>query len=385
MWSLAAVTGFRLGHPYLVYGLPVVGAAWGLGYARFGQSVAGGNNLVIDNLHEPSGTLPWRMAPLVLLGTLVTHLFGGSAGREGTAVQMGASLADGIYRLARPLRPVRSHVLMAGIAGGFGAVFGTPVGGALFALEVGTIGRTDYAALLPCLVASFVGHWVTQALAPQHTQNPAPAAVELDPILTAKWLLVGAMVAIVGGAFIAATHAVAKHGPSRLPVRMFVGGLAVVLLWRLTGTQAYLGLGDDLLPQALSGAALSPWAWLGKAAFTAVTLGSGFLGGEVTPLFVTGAALGHALAGVLHLPVDLTAGVCMVAMFGAAANAPLALIVMGVELMGATVLPHAAIVVATAYLLIGPRSIYSAQRLSRDKMSAEFHPTPQRLHDLHRP
>jgi H+/Cl- antiporter ClcA len=273
-------------------------------------------------------------------------------------------------------------MIMAGIAGGFGSVFGTPVAGAIFALEMGTIGRTDYAALMPCLTAALAGHWVTRHTGTQYAFYPTPVALHLGPGLALRWIVVGAAVAAVATGFIAVSHAISHHRSLRLPVRMFFGAVAVVMLWRLLGTADYLGLGDATIERAFQDTTLSPWAWLAKAAFTAVTLGSGFLGGEVTPLFFTGAALGNALAGPLNLPVDLAAGVCMAAIFGAAANAPLALIIMATELMGAALLPHVAVVTAVAYHLMGARSIYPAQRLSRDKLSAIPRQQLQALRDF---
>ena len=165
LWSLDVATKARFSHPWLLFLLPVGGFAIGLLYHRVGRSVEGGNNLIVDQIHEPGGGVPLRMAPLIFLGTVVTHLFGGSAGREGTAVQLGGSLASGIGRLAK-LDPAATRiVLMAGVAAGFGAVFGTPIAGAVFALEVLAIGRVEYGALIPCLLASVIGDWACQAWA----------------------------------------------------------------------------------------------------------------------------------------------------------------------------------------------------------------------------
>ena len=159
LWSLDALTRVRFEHPWLLYLLPIAGIAIAWMYHRFGGKSAEGNNLIIDEIHQPGGGVPRRMAPLVLIGTLGTHLFGGSAGREGTAVQMGGSIAAAFGRFFRINAANLRLLLMAGVAAGFGSVFGTPVAGAIFALEVLVIGRLQYDALIPCFVASLVAHW----------------------------------------------------------------------------------------------------------------------------------------------------------------------------------------------------------------------------------
>ncbi len=362
-------TEFRVGHGWLVFALPVAGALIGLVYERFGREIAGGSNLVIDTIHDGGPRLPLRMAPMVLLGTVLTHLFGGSAGREGTAVQMGASLADAVLHRFRPSASLRRQVLAAGVAGGFGSVFGTPIAGAIFGLEFVVLGRIEYEALLPALTASLVGDLVTRSLGIAHTHYPAPEALALTPLLLGKWLLFSLALTAATRAFIALTHFLKEQGTRRiprLPLRMFVGGIAVVALWQLTGDD-YLGLGIPTIVRAFGDAGLPISAFALKIVFTALTLGAGFLGGEVTPLFFVGAALGNVLARALGVPLAMGAGVGMAAVFAAAANAPLALSVMAVELLGGNLFPHATIVCVLCYLLTGQRSIYPAQRVLRAK------------------
>ncbi len=367
---LELATRTREAHPNLVYALPVAGLGIGLIYRRWGLKILGGNNLVLDTVHDDSPELPLRMAPMVLLGTVLTHLFGGSAGREGTAVQMGASLADFFSHRLKLDADTRRELLMAGIAGGFGSVFGTPAAGAVFGLEVVVVGRVGYAALVPALVASVVGDQVTRGLGVVHTAYPAVTALPLTALTLAKWLAFGAAVAGVATLFVEATHLLkgwlGRRVPS-LPLRLALGGAAVVLLWKTTGTDDYLGLGVPGILRAFHDTELSSFAFLLKVAFTVVTLGAGFLGGEVTPLFFIGAALGNLLGRLLGLPLDLAAGVGLAATFAAAANTPLALSLMAVELMGAPVLPHVLIVSVMAYLLTGHRGIYPSQRLERLK------------------
>lgn len=384
LWLLERATRIRSGHEVLVYTLPVAGLLIGWLYERFGQPIKAGNNLVIDTIHDDGPEIPLRMAPMVLAGTVLTHLFGGSAGREGTAVQMGASLTDWVSHRLRIGPHVRRQLLAAGVAGGFGSVFGTPIAGAVFGLEFVALGRIEYDALVPALVASIVGDMTTRALGIVHTVYPAAPALSLTPLLLGKWLVFAAAVALVTTVFIELTHLIKRraerHVP-RLPVRMLLGGLAVVALWRLVGTSDYLGLGVPTIVRSFVDPSLPPYAFALKLLFTAVTLGAGFLGGEVTPLFFVGAALGNALARGLGLPVALGAGVGLAAVFAAASNTPLALSIMAMELLGAATFPHVVIVCVLAYLLTGHRSIYPAQRLVNGKGGGRL-AAPQALRDL---
>lgn len=384
LWLLDTATAFREANALIVWALPLAGLAMGLWLDRWGGPVRGGNNLVIDTVHECSDRIPLSVAPSILGGTVLTHLFGGSGGREGAAVQMGAALAEEISHRLKVSAHTRTQLLAAGIAGGFGAVFGTPIAGTIFGLEVVHLGRIEYRSLVPALVAAVVGDFTARSLGTGHEAFPRVGHLSIDPLVAAKWTLVGIVVALVAIAFVELTHSIRhlleKLVP-RLPVRMFLGGLAVVTLWQFVGTSDYLGLGTQLLRGAFADRA--EWhVFALKLVFTALTLGSGFLGGEVTPLFVIGATLGSALAAPLGLPLALTAGVCMAAMFASASNTPLALSIMAVELLGAYALPHVVIVCVVAYLMTGSRSIYPSQRLLLDKGGTMEFETPVRVRDL---
>jgi H+/Cl- antiporter ClcA len=368
--SLEVATDFRTRHEYVVYALPLAGLLLGLVYERWGKPIQGGNNLVIDTIHGDRPQIPLRMAPMVLVGTVLTHVFGGSAGREGTAVQMGASLADAIAHRFRVGKETRRQLLAAGIAGGFGSVFGTPLAGAVFGLEVVAVGRTEYAAIVPALIAAVVGDLVTRRLGIAHTVYPTLAHVDVTASVVGKLALMGVAMAGATIAFVELTHRlkrVLEQRIVRLPLRMFVGGAAVVILWRLVGSSDYLGLGVPVIVRAFTDPSLPWFAFALKLVFTAVTLACGFVGGEVTPLFFVGATLGSVLARVLGLPIELGAGVGIAAVFGAASNAPISLSIMAVELLGGNAFPHVLIVTLVAYLLSGHRGIYPSQLLHRKK------------------
>lgn len=383
LWALERATDARWAHPWLLYGLPAGGVLVGLLYHWWGEKAAGGNNLILEEIHEAGGGVPTRMAPLVLLGTLVTHLFGGSAGREGTAVQMGGSLAAGFGRWFR-IKPENIRILLlAGVAAGFGSVFGTPLTGAVFALEVVVVGRVQYDALIPVLVASVVGDATCSAWGIRHTPYHIAFAgatarfAELTPRLLGAAIVGGIVFGLVGRFFAELTHAF-QHAFKRIvpfaPLRPAIGALIVIALTFAVGTRDFLGIGVTSpdphgvsVLSAFTPDGATPFTWWWKLLFTAVTLAAGFKGGEVTPLFFIGAALGHTLGVFFGVPVDLFAGLGFIAVFAGAANTPLACTIMGVELFGSPYLIYYAIACFLAYYFSGHSSIYLAQKLGVPK------------------
>ena len=367
LYLLAEVTAIRTAHETIVFALPVAGLVIGTLYAKFGASIKAGTNLVIDTIHDGGAEIPLRMMPMVLVGTVLTHLFGGSAGREGTAVQMGASLADWLNHRVTLTPEQRRAILVAGVAGGFGSVFGTPFAGAMFGMELVRLRRFEVRAIVPAVIAAIAGDRVTRMCGIVHTAYPTVAATPLTFALVLRWLVVALAIAAVAIAFIELTHVLKKRGERHVPqlgVRMAIGGVVVVGLWQLVGTSAYLGLGVPGIESSFT-TATPGYVFALKLMFTSVTLGAGFLGGEVTPLFFIGATLGAALAPVLGISQPLAAGVGLAAIFGAASNTPVALTIMAVELFGWHALPHVALVSLVAYVVAGRRSIYLAQLTKR--------------------
>lgn len=285
--ALEWVTDWREAHLWVIGLLPLSGFAVGWIYHRLGRDVEAGNTLLMDEIHDPRKVVQLRMAPLVLIGTVMTHLCGGSAGREGTAVQMGGSLADQLTHLFKFDREDRRILLMAGISAGFASVFGTPLAGAIFGLEVLVIAEHRFRALVPCLVSALLANQVALALGIHHRHYGISEIPVLDFRVVAGVLGAGAIFGLTGRSFAKATHWIGAFFKSRVsyaPLRPVIGGVVIAFgVWAL-GTTKYIGLGVPTMVDAFS-KPLMPWDFAFKFAFTALTLGSGFKGGEVTPLF----------------------------------------------------------------------------------------------------
>lgn len=369
--ALEWATDVRIEHGWLLWLLPAGGLVVGLAYHHVGGRATGGSALIIDEIHEPTSWVPRRMAPLVFFGTIVTHLLGGSAGREGTAIQMSGSLSDGFARLIRIEPEDRRLMLIAAIAGGFGAVFGVPIAGCVFAMEVQTVHRIR--ALVPALTASLVGDFLVRAVGVNHTPLPHLPGVHLSAWLAARVALAGVAFGLTSVVFVELVHSIKRVFAKAVrwaPARPVVGGLGVIGLTYLVGTRAYLGLSIPLMVKATGGGAgVVAGAFALKLVFTALTLGAGFQGGEVTPLFVIGATLGVTLGRVLDAPIPLMAAIGLVAVFAGAANAPLACIVMGVELFGGNGVVLFAIACAASYLFSLHSGIYSGRRERRPDLT----------------
>ena len=390
LWSLNMVTRCRFDHPWLLYFLPLAGWGVALVYHYFGRAAEAGNNLILEKIHQMGGGVPRRMAPFIFVATLVTHLFGGSVGREGTAVQMGGSIASAWGKWLKVSPEQMRILLLSGVAAGFGAVFGTPLAGALFSLEVLTVGHLYYQGLVPALLAAAVGDLCCRAWGVHHTiyqlDGGALQTVQFwehdTLLLLGKIALIGIAAGLVGRLFVTTEHllrACFKNITPHASLWPLLGGVMIIALVLLLGTRSYLGLGEwsphsneVTISTLFQGVNKDQAAWIWKLLFTAITLAAGFKGGEVTPLFFIGAALGNLLATLLGGPSDLFTALGFVALFAGASNTPLACSVMGAELFGTTHLVEMAVVCFVAYLCSSRRGIYRAQRSSGSKYSRVF-------------
>ncbi|WP_316812501.1 chloride channel protein [Pedobacter heparinus] len=359
--ALNLVTLFRDHHTWLLYLLPVAGLIIGLVYHHKGKEVERGNNLVFDTVHNPKDVIPFKMVPLVLTGTVVTHLFGGSAGREGTALQMAAATADQLHIPFKLSAADRTILLIAGLSAGFASVFGTPLAGVIFGMEVLLLSKIPVRAIAPAIAAAFIAAYVTELWGVGHTHYPISQFLPL----TFRGMIYSAMAGVAFG-FAAVIFVKLTEGCSHLfkkisyaPLRPFAGGIVLLLLFLVPGAYKFTGLGIPTILESF-GTASQAQDFALKILFTAITLGSGFKGGEVTPLFFVGATLGSALSIFLPLPVGLLAGMGFVAVFAGAAKTPLACCVMAMELFGLSCGIYVALACMASYFISGRHSIYNA-------------------------
>lgn len=381
--ALDQATRTRLDHGWLVWMLPAVALILGLAYhygageSRSGTSLVISRSLPSDTSNEPA-TVPFRLAPLIFGATYAAQLVGASVGREGAAIQIGGSLTS---LMSRPLRlqPRDTRLLLvAAMAGAFGGAFGVPVAGAVFGLEVQQTGRLRYEGLAPALAASITADRVVEALG--RSTPIVNIAVDLQGSLVLRLALVGLAAGIAARIFIALTAGVRRtlfRHIAWAPLRPVLGAIATLVLMVLVGRD-YLGLSLPLIDGALGGELADWWDPALKILFTAVALGSGIPGGEVTPLFVVGATLGSVLAAPLGLPTVVGAAAAFAAVFGAAANTPIACTVLAVELFGADMAVPAAIVCIVAFTVSPERGIYEGQSLGASKdLRANATPPPR--------
>ncbi|WNH12810.1 voltage-gated chloride channel family protein [Thalassobellus suaedae] len=367
--SLDWATQYRESHLWIIWLLPIGGFIIGLSYHLYGNDVVKGNNLLLEEFHSPKKIIPFKMAPLVLFGTIATHLFGGSAGREGTAVQIGGAIADQFTKILKLSKRDRQILLIAGISAGFASVFGTPLAGGIFALEVLVLGRIRLDAIIPSFMAAVFANYFCEIWNVSHTHYHISEVVEMNPINLLWALLAGIIFGLVAMLFSKSTHFwsnLFKRYIKYPPLRPVIGGVILAVTIYFMGTTKYIGLGIPTIVDAFD-VNLNSYDFLLKVLLTSFTLGAGFKGGEVTPLFFIGATLGNVLIWFIPLPMGLLAGMGFVAVFAGATNTPIACTIMGIELFGIEAGVFIALACSTAYLFSGHTGVYASQIIGSPK------------------
>ncbi|WP_066311082.1 voltage-gated chloride channel family protein [Flavobacterium sp. TAB 87] len=361
--ALQWATDLRLDSHWLIWLLPIGGFLVGLSYYYWGNDVVKGNNLLLEEYHEPKKVIPFKMAPLVLFGTIITHLFGGSAGREGTAVQMGGAIADQFKSIFKLTDNDRKTLLILGISSGFASVFGTPLTGAIFAIEVVFFSRINYKAIPLSFIVAYVSYFTVEIWQVAHTHYSIPFVPAMTITNLGYTVGVSILFGIAALLFSRGTHfwsgLFSKIIPYP-PLRPFVGGAILAVVFLNFNFLKFEGLGVPAIVDSFS--ITSEWYdFLLKILFTSFTLGAGFKGGEVTPLFFVGATLGSALSLVVPLPMALLAAMGFVAVFSGATHTPIACTVMGMELFGLECGLFVAVACVIAYFASGSIGIYKSQ------------------------
>ena len=361
--ALEWVTQIRENHNWIIWLLPIGGLIIGLLYHYYGASVVKGNNLLLEEYENPQQPIPMKMAPLVLIGTLITHLVGGSAGREGTAVQMGGAIADRFSNWFQLDKIDRRTILILGISAGFASVFGTPLAGAIFALEVLYFSKINFKSIILSFLVAYVAYFTVEFWQVKHTHYSIPIVPELT-LLNILWIMgISILFGLAALLFSRSTKfwgALFSKTIQYAPLRPFIGGIILALAVYFIGTTKYIGLGvPSIIDSFLT--ANAPYDFILKILFTGFTLGAGFKGGEVTPLFFVGATLGSALSVIVPLPIAFLAGLGFVAVFSGATHTPIACTVMGMELFGIESGIFIGIACLVAYFSSGSVGIYNAQ------------------------
>lgn len=367
--GLEKVTQVRESIPFIILGLPLIGVAMTWLYNRIGGQASQGNHLVIDRGNGQKEGIPFVMLPLALVSTWLSHLGGASVGREGTAVQMGGALAERVARLCRiPEEQIRVAII-CGISGGFSSVFGTPFAGAIFAIEVLVIQKIRWRYLVPSLATALLANQITLLTGVTHSTYTVPGMPHFTILLLLKVICLGIACGLVSSAFSWVIPQIKRLYSTLVPnsyFRIASGGCVILVLTLLIGSTRYLGLSLPLLTDAFAGQH-QPLDFLYKFVFTVLSLGAGYQGGEVTPLFEIGSTLGATFGQLLQVSVPFMASLGFIAVFAGATNTPIACAIMGMELFGPQVGGWLILISFVSYVSSISRGIYHHQLNQENK------------------
>ena len=370
--SVELATKNRIEHSWILYLLPFGGLLIVFMYKK-GMKGDPGTNLVINSIRT-DGKVPFLMAPLIFLGTVITHLFGGSAGREGAALQLGGSIGSQIGNLIGLDEKDMHLITLCGMSSVFSALFGTPLTATFFAMEVISIGIIHYSAFIPCIVSSVTAYYISIYFGLDPVRFNLNVIPEISLINIVKVMILGSLCAVVSIIFCNLLHKsnnISKKIISNAYVRVFIGGIIIVLLTIIIGTRDYNGAGMDVILNAMNGTA-KPEAFLLKMIFTAITISVGYKGGEIVPTFFIGATFGCVVGKFLGLDPCFGAAVGLVALFCGVVNTLITSIILSIELFGAGNIVLFAIACGVSYMESGYYSLYSSQKIMYSKIKAEY-------------
>lgn len=371
--ALHMVNDFRTENPMIILGLPIAGIIIVTLYKVCNYENDGGTNLVISTIHEKS-TIPFRMAPLIFISTLLTHMFGGSAGREGAALQLGGSIGNQFGRWFKLKDSDIRTIVMCGMSAAFAAIFGTPMAAVIFAMEVNSVGIMYYSAFVPCVISALTASSIANTFGVHAEYFGEVEAVAFAAIPAAKIALLGILCAAISVLFCMLLHkagALYKKYLKNAYARIIVASFIIIALTYILGTNAYSGAGANLIEEAIAGhAPKSAFIW--KMLFTAVTLGAGFKGGEIVPSFTIGATFGCLFGSLIGLPPSLCAAIGMISLFCGVTNAPIASMIIGFELFGLDIMQYLLISVSISYMMSGYYSLYHEQKIVYSKFHTKY-------------
>ena len=370
---LEEVTAFRMSHPWILFLLPLGGLVIAGLYHLLRMQNDRGTNLILIAVRV-NEKVSLRLTPLIFISTIITHLLGGSAGREGAALQIGGSIGSFIGRKIKLDEKDERIITMCGMSAGFAALFGTPVAAVVFSMEVITVGIMHYSAVVPSIIAAITATGISMVCGVTPTSFTLESVPALSPSGVGSVILLGMFCAGVSVLFCLAMETAGKYYKQIFKngyIRIFVGGCIVVAITLLLGTRDYNGAGMDVIARAIAGEAEYP-AFLWKILLTALTLGAGYKGGEIVPSFFVGATFGCVIGPWIGLPASFAAGTGMAALFCGVTNCPIASVILCVELFGAEGIAYYTLACAVSYMLSGYYGLYSEQKIMYSKMQPEF-------------
>lgn len=375
-YAVTWATKFRQVHPMVILGMPIGGIVILALYRGMGQKKNTGTNMVLSVVRAKDASIPGQVTPLILISTVITHFFGGSSGREGAALQFGASVGDVCARRLHLNESDKKIVILASMSAAFSALFGTPMAAVIFPMEVISVGVMYYAALVPCVFSAFAAQYVALLLKVRKLELPYPVMNVPDFYSVNAWkcIILALACAAAGALFCIVLHKCEHYFEKWIPnpyIRVVSGAFAVIALYFVLGTDAYLGLGEEAIHASFKSPAGAEM-FLVKMVFTCLTLCVGFKGGEIVPSLFIGATLGSALSVLLGLPCDICAASGMVGVFCAVTNSPITSVLIAAEMFGFAGMPFFCVVVAVSYLLSGYQSLYKEQKIMYSKTENKY-------------